>query len=188
MKTLLKKANGDKAKFKESVSEWANCPSARGQSVNQLFYRRILRSPKIPSLRQKIDSSADMKDRLARQIEEKAKRVRRQPSPLLEEGEKVWLQDSRGRWAVPGTVQHRRSNNRSYVIQANNALYLRNARFVRPRLEPEEDQHLRPDLGTAAAALTADTAPQAAALPVAAEPVYTGPVTRARSRRQAAVG
>ena len=130
MKTLLKKTNGDMDSFKEAVAEYANCPSAKGESVNQLFYRRILRSPKIPSLRQKVDSQKDMKDRLAVQVEEKAKRVTRQPSPLMEEGDRVWLQDSKGKWKIPGTMQLRRNNNRSYIIAVNNALYLRNAPFL----------------------------------------------------------
>ena len=136
-----------------------------------------------------------MKDRLARQVEEKAKRVTRQPSPLMEEGDRVWLQDSKGKWKIPGIVQLRRNNNRSYVIAVNNALYLHNARFVRPRVETEGDQRFRPDPGTdtSAAALTAgcptaNTASQAVALPTSAELGYTGPVTRARYRREAALG
>ena len=91
----------------------------------------------------------------------------------------MWLKGNDGKWSTPAIVKLRREHNRSYIVETEGGMYLRNQKFLKPR-------NVSPD-STGSPVVGPDSAEQAAlaAGPAGPPPVTGGPAFRTRSRAQA---
>ena len=144
VKKLLRKVQLTGEDFQLVLSEWRGCPTAEGPSPAQLFFGRAVRSMVLPELHTEVDPDADRERRRGQEERNREKRVTRQPLKVLSRDQKVWLLDRNHKtWSIPGRIRGARPSGRSYIVETRDGgLYLRNRRFIRPRLDGEEEGEL----------------------------------------------
>ena len=141
VKKLLRKTQTSGEDFQLVLSEWRGCPSAEGPSSAQLFFGRAVRSMVLPELHTEVDPAADRERRRDQEERSREKRVTRQPLKVLSRDQKVWLLDRiKKKWDIPGRIRGARPSGRSYIVETRDGhLYLRNRRFIRPRLDEQHE-------------------------------------------------
>ena len=109
-----------------------------------MFFGRHLRGV-LPALPRKVDLQGEI-DRRERSREPWPQEKRSwKGRRVFEIGEKVWCQDPKSKlWDVPAEVVEVRKLERSYVLinQRGGATFLRNRRFVKPRVVHDADGNI----------------------------------------------
>ena len=122
--------------------EWRNAPRQNGCSLAFMFFGRNQRTlvPTLP--RQEDLSYAEVARRDKVNSNEAYCNERVRPLAPLNVGESVVIQDylNKNRWSIFGYVKERREGSgESYIIEANGTTYVRNRRFIRPRVTHPEN-------------------------------------------------
>ena len=79
-------------------------------------------------------------DRREQEILGRVERTKKLPLPLLEKGQKVKMLDKEGKYTIKAVVRDMRPNQKSYVVETNTGVYLRNRKYLRPRRSKEEQE------------------------------------------------
>ena len=172
------------------MAEWANAPRADGPCVNDLFYNRQVRSCILPELIREVPVEINQMERRKQEIKGRAERTTRLPLPPLARDSKVWMLDKNDQWTIPATVVGARPSGKSYILETDKGIYLRNRKYLRPKKEEEEEKNLNE--GGLSTPSQQEEGEQAAAAPahqqtrtysqVVSTPPRTGPTTRSKAR------
>ena len=150
MKKLLAKTGGNWHKFRLALREYRNTPRYDGLSPAQWrtgyrqrtnaiatpnAYRRITDEQIISHLARRGCEQTKVKER-----EDKSKRELQKFAP----NDQVWVQDPMTKkWSIEATIVHARSE-RSYLVTDRSKEFLRNRRFLRPRVGPSTNLQIEP--------------------------------------------
>ena len=121
--------------------QWRNAPRQNGFSPAFMFFGRNQRTL-VPTLPRQDDLSyAEVARREKVDSNEAYYNERVRPLAPLNVGESVVIQDylNKNRWTIFGYVKEKRGSGDSYVIEANGTTYVRNRRFIRPRVTHPEN-------------------------------------------------
>ena len=146
VKKLIKKVTLAGESLIVAMAEFRNSEMADGPSPAQMFYKRQVRG-KLPELRRKINLTEDEGTREDRRQKYLSKRngILKQTFSV---GQTVWIQNmNTKRWDIPGTIQQVRSKRRSYYVDTESGVKLRNAMYLKPRLATEENVHENVEVG-----------------------------------------
>ena len=193
IKRLLQKTKDGDEDFAVALAEWANAPRADGPCVNDLFYNRQVRSCILPELLREVPVEINQQERRKQEIKGRADRTTRLPLPPLARDSEVWMLDKNNQWTIPATVVGARPSGKSYILETDRGIYLRNRKYLRPKQEQEEEKSLNE--GGSETLTQQEGREQPAALPtqqqqqgprsyaqVASTPPGTRPQTRSRTR------
>ena len=190
IKRLLQKTKDGDEDFAVALAEWANAPRADGPCVNDLFYNRQVRSCILPELIREVPVEINQMERRKQEIKGRAERTTRLPLPPLARDSKVWMLDKNDQWTIPATVVGARPSGKSYILETDKGIYLRNRKYLRPKKEEEEEKNLNE--GGLSTPSQQEEGEQAAAAPahqqtrtysqVVSTPPRTGPTTRSKAR------
>ena len=141
-KNLLEKCNGDLKEFQKALSEYRNVPRADGVSASQLFLGRRQKTPSsvyaLPNAFSFDSAQVERGQKTRQETRHKTKTRFDQRSkvyPTLRAGQHVLVQHhGTKRWTIPATVVDIRPNGRSYLLDMDGKVKVRNRRFVRPVL------------------------------------------------------
>ena len=137
IKHLLSKCLKEGTNFETALMHWRNAPRQNGFSPSFMFFGRNQRTL-IPTLPRQDDLSyAEVARRDKVSSNEAYYNERARPLAPLNVGESVVIQNylDHNRWNIFGFVKERREGSGdSYVIEADGTTYVRNRRFIRPRV------------------------------------------------------
>ena len=99
--------------------------------------------------------------------------------------------DKNDKWTIPAKVVGARPSGKSYILETDKGIYLRNRKYLRPKIvkeENEEDEECEHE-GVSSSSSQQRESRQASQLPrshaqVAGIPAKTGPQTRSRTKAQ----
>ena len=205
IKRLLRKCKDADEDFERALAQLRICPRADGPSCSELFFSRQVRSGVLPQLVREVPVEQNRVDRREQEIEGRIQRTRRLPLPSFNKGDNVLMLDKRGKWTIPAVVRDIRPNGKSYIVETNTSVYLRNRKYLRPhRNLPKEERKEEEELGVLGSGNVTPAGGQESATQLCLEPSTPGkrrreqnskpaaeapraPVlTRARTRQQAA--
>ena len=148
IKRLLRKCKSGGEDFERALSQWRLCPRADGPSCAELFFSRQVRSGILPQLVWAVPAEQNRVDRREQEINGRIQRTTRLPLPPFEKGDKVVMLDQRGKWTIPAIVRDIRPNHKSYIVETNSSVYLRNRKYLRLRRDSaEEEEEEQKELG-----------------------------------------
>ena len=140
IKKLMRKCKDGGENFEEALAEWRMAPRADGPSCSELFFSRKLRSSILPEILKEAPVEQNRVDRREQEILGRVERTKKLPLPLLEKGQKVKMLDKEGKYTIKAVVRDMRPNQKSYVVETNTGVYLRNRKYLRPRRSKEEQE------------------------------------------------
>jgi hypothetical protein len=133
VRRLIEKCHMAKESVEVALAEWRQAPREDGYSPADLFYLRHLRGllPELP--RAHLDVLAGTRARDQTQDRYTMERRTHAALPVLDVGQKVWLQDIKSkRWDIPGSIQAVRKSGRSYIVVTDDGgTYLRSRKYVK---------------------------------------------------------
>ena len=200
IKRLLQKTKDGDEDFAVALSEWANAPRADGPCVNDLFYNRQVRSCILPELLRDVPVAENREERRKQEIKGRAERTTRLPLPPLPRDSEVWMLDKNDQWTIPAKVVGARPSGKSYILETERGIYLRNRKYLRPKKEEKEEKEEENTVEGVSAPLTQQEASEqaAAAAPaqqqtrsyahVASTPPRRGPQTRSKTKARHETG
>ena len=147
IKRLLRKCKDGGEDFERALSQWRICPRADGPSCSELFFSRQVRSGILPQLVREVPVEQNRVDRREQEIDGRIHRTRRLPLPAFQKGDKVVMLDKRDKWTIPAIVRDIRPNGKSYIVETDSSVYLRNRKYLRPfRSQKEEEEEEQQEL------------------------------------------
>ena len=153
MKYLLKKMDSW-TQFRTAMLEWRNTPRFDGLSPAQWLFGRRQRTS-LPTVNydrlsnQVIKDHEGDKERNNEKVKDTFDRSTKE-SMSFKDGSPIVVQDHKTkRWDLPGHIIKRRQSNRgrTYIVEVNGRQYVRNRRFIRPRVADDNDQDIQDDYG-----------------------------------------
>ena len=147
IKKLLRKCKEGGENFEDALAEWRMAPRADGPSCSELFFSRKLRSSILPEIMEEAPVEQNRIDRREQEILGRVERTRKLPLPLLSKGQKVKMLDKDGKWTIKAVVRDIRPNQKSYVVESNTGVYLRNRKYLRPQRSKEEEEESAETVG-----------------------------------------
>ena len=143
-KHLLLKCNNNFKIFQRSLHEYRNTPREDGFSPAQMMFHRRQKGqlPCLPKSLEMIDIRPGVERREhGRKTTKENFDKRTKILPNLEIGDEVFIQSPfTNKWDVQGTVITVRNDGRSYEVRTrDNKVYLRNRRFLRPKIDFTDD-------------------------------------------------
>lgn len=152
MKNLVKKhwCNGklDYYAFNLALLEWRNIPRDDGLSPASWLFGRPLRTS-LPAIPRVSDRRPEGEGKRCSNMAKQEARYneRAQPLPPLKTGIKVRIQDHISKiWDRTGLIKDVRDNGRSYLIESQGRVLLRNRRRIRPFIESKKRVVEAPDM------------------------------------------
>ena len=138
IKKLLRKCKEGGENFDDALAEFRMAPRADGPSCAELFFSRKPRSSVLPEIMTEAPVEQNRVARREQEISNRVERTRKLPLPLLTKGQKVKMLDKKGKWTIKAVVRDMRPNQKSYVVETNTGVYLRNRKYLRPQRSKEE--------------------------------------------------
>ena len=132
VKQLLKRAKAARECFYTSLAEWRLAPRSEGASPSQLFYKRHIRSGRLPEVPTVLDVDGARESKEAAQRKSADKRTTHHPRKMLEMHQDVFLQDQQTKlWSIRGQIVQIRPSGKSYVVRTNNGRFLRGIKYIK---------------------------------------------------------
>ena len=106
------------------------------------------------------------------------------PLPPLSRDSEVWMLDKNNKWTISATVVGARPNGKSYILETNKGIYLRNRKYLRPKI-PKEEELEEEEEECSAEEPTQEEQPQQIPMTyaqAAASPPQSGPMTRSKTK------
>ena len=147
IKKLMRKCKDGGENFEEALAEWRMAPRADGPSCSELFFSRRLRSSMLPEIMKEAPVEQNRVDRREQEILGRVERTKKLPLPTLSRGQKVKMLNQDGKFTIKAIVRDMRPNQKSYVVETNTGVYLRNRKYLRPRRSKEEEESVESDGG-----------------------------------------
>ena len=167
---------------------------------DSLFYNRQVRSCILPELLRDVPVAENREERRKQEIKGRAERTTRLPLPPLPRDSEVWMLDKNDQWTIPAKVVGARPSGKSYILETERGIYLRNRKYLRPKKEEKEEEEEENTVEGVSAPLTQQEASEqaAAAAPaqqqtrsyahVASTPPRRGPQTRSKTKARHETG
>ena len=184
VKRLLEKTKDGGEDFALALAEYCNAPRADGPCINDLFYNRQVRSCVLPELQREVPIEQNQRERREQEIKGRIERTKRLPLPPLSRDSEVWMLDKNNKWTISATVVGARPNGKSYILETNKGIYLRNRKYLRPKIPKEEELDEEEEECSAEEPSQVEQPQQ---IPMtyaqaAASPPQPGPMTRSKTR------